>query len=86
MPFGKGFGEKGARRALQDCIREEVPVGARVRFGVVHVGVPEIVASVTAELRATWGDRIEVLSAPATPVIATHLGIGAWGLAYMVED
>jgi len=86
VPFGKGFGEKGARRALLDCIRKEVPVGSRVRFGVVHVGVPEIVASVTTELRATWGDRIEVLSAPATPVIATHLGIGAWGLAYMVED
>jgi fatty acid-binding protein DegV len=29
---------------------------------------------------------VEILSAPATPVIATHLGIGAWGIAYMVED
>ena len=24
--------------------------------------------------------------APITPVIATHLGPGAWGIAYMVED
>jgi fatty acid-binding protein DegV len=29
---------------------------------------------------------VEILTAPVTPVIATHLGIGAWGLAYMVED
>lgn len=85
QPFGKGFGEAGARRALLSAVREQVPSGARVRFGVVHVGLPEIVETVSAELRATWGDRVEILSAPATPVISTHLGIGAWGLAYMVE-
>ena len=28
----------------------------------------------------------QILNARVTPVIATHLGIGAWGLAYMVED
>ena len=57
-----------------------------VRFGVVHVGMPEIVDEVSAALRAEYGEHVEILSAPATPVIATHLGIGAWGIAYMVED
>ena len=28
----------------------------------------------------------EILNAPITPVLATHIGIGAWGVAYMVED
>ena len=40
----------------------------------------------TDALQAEYGRDVEVLSAPATPVISTHLGIGAWGLAYMVED
>lgn len=37
-------------------------------------------------LRAEYGDQVEVLTAPVTPVIATHLGTGAWGVAYLVED
>lgn len=57
-----------------------------MRFGVIHVGRPEMVESVTEALRGRYGREVEVLSAPATPVIATHLGIGAWGVAYMVED
>jgi fatty acid-binding protein DegV len=48
--------------------------------------VPEIVEPIVTELRATFGDQVEILSAPATPVISTHLGTGAWGIAYMVED
>ena len=85
--FGKGFGERGAHDELLKVLREHVPEGTRaVRFGVVHVGVPEVVEPITAELRATYGDDVEILSAPATPVISTHLGIGAWGIAYMVED
>ncbi len=42
--------------------------------------------TISAELRATYGKDVEILSAPATPVIATHLGVGAWGIAYIVED
>jgi fatty acid-binding protein DegV len=56
-----------------------------VRFGIVHVGIPEIVSEVRELLVARYGE-VEILTAPVTPVIATHLGIGAWGLAYMVED
>ncbi len=57
----------------------------RVRFGVVHVACEEMVEEVSGALRARWGD-VEILSGPATPVIATHIGPGAWGVAYMVED
>ncbi|HUH14043.1 MAG TPA: DegV family protein, partial [Longimicrobiales bacterium] len=55
-----------------------------LRFGIVHVACPEVVDEVAAALRERWGER-EILSAPATPVIATHIGPGAWGLAWMVE-
>lgn len=85
--FGKAFGDKRARPELIRIIRQQVPDDVKkVRFGVVYVGVPEIVQPVSESLRTIYGPKTEILSAPAAPVIATHLGIGAWGVAYMVED
>jgi hypothetical protein len=87
VPVGKAFGAARARPALLEVLRARIPDDVRrVRFGVVHVGVPEIVQPVSEELRRTWGPGVEILTAPATPVIATHLGTGAWGVAYLVED
>ena len=71
-------------RAFQAYWR--IPAEAeKVRFGVVHVGCPEVVPAVKEGLRQRFG-AVETLTAPATPVISTHLGTGAWGVAYMVED
>ena len=84
---GKAIGATRARSQLMKLVDERIPDGTeRVRFGIFHVGMPEIVQPITDALRGRYGNRIEVLSAPATPVIATHLGIGAWGVAYLVED
>ena len=58
----------------------------RVRFGVIHIAAPGILEPVTRALRARWGSDVEVLTRPATPVLATHVGRGAWGVAYLVED
>ena len=57
-----------------------------VRFGVVYVGSDEVVPQVTGALRSHYGYDVEILSSPATPVLSTHLGLGAWGVAYLVED
>ncbi|NIT90040.1 MAG: hypothetical protein GWN82_25080, partial [Gemmatimonadetes bacterium] len=74
--FGKAFGDARARPELLRVLREQVPAGVRkVRFGIVHVGLPEVVEPVAEALRATWGSKTEILSAPATPVISTHLGV-----------
>ena len=71
---------------LLDLMAEEMGTKPqRVRFGIVHVGAPEIVTEVRDRLLERYGS-VEILSAPATPVIATHLGPGAWGVAYLVED
>jgi DAK2 domain fusion protein YloV len=87
VPLGKAFGVRRARGEMLRVLRERIPGGAeQIRFGVVHVGMPDIVGEMSAALRAEYGADVEVLGAPATPVIATHLGIGAWGIAYMVED
>jgi DegV family protein with EDD domain len=86
-PVGRARGMDRAGEELMRQLRQAIPQGTdRVRFGVVHVGVPEVVKPATMRLRADYGDHVEVLSAPVTPVIATHLGIGAWGVAYLVED
>ncbi|MDH5590611.1 MAG: DegV family EDD domain-containing protein [Gemmatimonadota bacterium] len=86
VPVRKAMGRARARRALFGYLDESIPEGSRVRFGVIHVGVPEVAVDVAAELRSLYGDDVEILISPATPVISTHLGIGAWGVAYMVED
>ena len=87
VPFGKAFGVERAKGEMLKLVREQIPAGAeKVRFGIVHVGMPEIIDEISAPLREEYGGHIDIISAPATPVIATHLGIGAWGLAWMVED
>ncbi|MGE0160298.1 MAG: DegV family protein [Gemmatimonadales bacterium] len=85
--FGRAVGAERARAALLRVVRRAIPPSARaVRFGIVHVAVPELAAEIERDLRATYGAETEILTAPATPVIATHIGVGAWGIAYMVED
>ena len=85
-PAGKVFGRKRVLPAVLDILKKAIPGGAKkVRFGVIHVGRPEIVAEVSGALKDHFGD-VEILSAPATPVLATHTGIGAWAVSYLVED
>ncbi len=78
----------GRRRVLPAVLRllrEAIPPGTeRLRFGTAHVGCPEVVEEVEEALRREWGE-VEIVSVPATPVLATHLGLGAWAVAYMVE-
>jgi len=84
-PVGRAVGMTRARAVLLDELERRIPPGARVRFGVVHVGDSDIVEPVTDALRARYGKDVEILASAATPVLATHLGLGAWGVAYLVE-
>jgi DegV family protein with EDD domain len=85
--FGRALGAKRARAQMLRLVREHIPPDVRrVRFGVAHVGLPEIVEQVSTALRAEYGRDVEILSAPVTSVVATHVGTGAWALAYLVED
>ncbi|MDP2958808.1 MAG: DegV family protein [Longimicrobiales bacterium] len=85
IPMGKAVGRARAREALLGMVAREIPEGAGVRFGIVYVGEDDIVEPVSEALRGRYGRDVEILSAPAAPVIATHLGLGAWGVAYLVE-
>ncbi|MBT8398194.1 MAG: DegV family EDD domain-containing protein [Gemmatimonadetes bacterium] len=85
-PAGRALGRKRMLPAVMKALKKRIPPGAKkVRFGVSHVGYPEIVPEVTGALRAEYGE-VEILSAPATPVIATHTGIGAWAVTFLLED
>ena len=83
---GKARGAARAKRLILDAVAAAIPAGAkRVRFGVIHAAAPEMADRLRSELAARY-EGAEILVAPITPVIATHLGPGAWGIAYTVED
>jgi len=93
---GKARGRDAVVEAVLERVVERVPpdtvvgqggdaVKSLVRFGVVHVARPDIVPPIEAALRARYGDDVEILSGPVTPVLATHLGLGAWGLGWVVD-
>ena len=84
--IGKALGRPRVLPAVLKALRERIPERARkVRFGIIHVGRPQIVPEVKEALTREYGD-VEILSAPATPVLSTHTGYGAWAVAYLVED
>jgi uncharacterized protein len=87
VPVDRVRGRKGMLPKMLETLEKRVPKGARrVRFGIFHIAAPEVVDEVSREIRARWGADVEILAAAGTPVIGTHAGEGAWGIAWMVED
>lgn len=91
VPAGKAWGARRARGELLALLERRLSasgsVGAgRVRFGIMHVGAPEVVAPLTRELRCRYGAGTEVLASPATPTLSSHAGLGAWGVAWSADD
>jgi DegV family protein with EDD domain len=86
VPLARVRGRRNVLPRMMAELERRVPRTAQaLRFGVVHVDAEDIVEAVSGELLSRYGER-EIISAPATPVLATHLGPGAWGLAYQWED
>ncbi|HWB42510.1 MAG TPA: DegV family protein [Gemmatimonadales bacterium] len=56
-----------------------------VRFGVAHAEAPETAERVRNALVAAYQPR-DCFVTPATGVLATHVGAGAWAIFYQVED
>jgi DegV family protein with EDD domain len=86
-PIGKALGMDRAGDELMKLLRQRIPEGSeKVRFGVVHVGAPQVVGPATARLRAElWGARRSAHGAGHARD-RDPLGTGAWGVAYVVED
>lgn len=86
VPISKVRGRANVTARMIQTVVGRVPVGAKkLRFGVVHVGCADIARTVASELQERYR-AADVLVSPATPVIATHIGPGAWGIAWQVED
>jgi DegV family protein with EDD domain len=86
VPIAKVRGRKQVLPKMMEILEQKVPKGAKkLRFGIMHVGCPEVVDEAAAAIRARYGNR-EIITAAGTPIIATHAGEGAWGIAYLVED
>jgi DegV family protein with EDD domain len=56
-----------------------------VRFGIVHAEAPEVADRVRSALLAAYQPR-DCFVALATGVLGTHVGFGAWGIFWQVED
>jgi uncharacterized protein len=72
-------------RMLAELVRRVPPDAQRLRFGVMHVGCPEKAEEFATLLRSAYGER-DTIIAPASPVLGTHLGPGAWGFSWQLED
>jgi DegV family protein with EDD domain len=83
-PVARVRGMRNVLPRMLKVVQDRVPHGtANVRFGIIHVGAPEIAAEAKTALLEIYGPR-EIITSPATPVLAAHLGPGAWGMCYQV--
>jgi len=80
---------RGAEAVLSRMLalvdRSLTPRPKAVRFGVTHVEAPEVAERVRNALLAAYRPR-DCFVALATGVLGTHLGTGAWGICWQVED
>jgi DegV family protein with EDD domain len=72
-------------RMLALVERRLTPRPKAVRFGVTHVEAPELAERVRSALLAAYQPR-DCFVSLATGVLGTHLGPGAWGICWQVED
>jgi DegV family protein with EDD domain len=72
-------------RVLTMLEQRLTPRPASIRFGVAHAEAPEEAERVRTALTAAFRPK-EILVGPATAVIGTHVGEGAWAVFYQVED
>jgi DegV family protein with EDD domain len=72
-------------RVLSLLERRLTPRPQVVRFGIAHAEAPETAERVRTALVAAYRPR-DCFVALATGVLGTHVGAGAWGVCYQVED
>ncbi|MBA2292902.1 MAG: DegV family EDD domain-containing protein [Gemmatimonadales bacterium] len=77
--------ENVVTRVLALLDRALTPRPMQLRLGITHADAPDVAERLRTALIAAFRPR-EIIVGPATAVIGTHVGIGAWSVAYQVED
>ena len=72
-------------RALALLEQRLTPRPQRLRLGVAHADAPEAAERIRAVLAQTYRPQ-DCFVTLATGVLGTHVGPGAWGIFYQVED
>ena len=72
-------------RALALLAQRLTPRPRQVRFGVAHADAPEVAERIRAALVRKYQPQ-DCFVTLATGVLGTHVGPGAWGIFYQVED
>ena len=72
-------------RVLSLLERRLTPRPRVIRFGVAHADAPEAAERVRTALVAAYRPR-DCFITLATGVLGTHVGPGAWGVFYQIED
>ena len=82
---GRGRGMDAVRDRVFDLLDERLIEAKRYRFGVSHFAAEEWVQHTVEEIERRY-DPVEILCGAATAALGVHLGPGAWGIAYQIED
>lgn len=85
VPHARVRGREEARDAMLTALDGALAGSDRHRLAVVHAGVPEFAEGLQRELRRRYRP-VAVYRRPLTAVVTAHLGPGAWGICYQVED
>ncbi len=86
IPVDRVRGRKNVvPRVLSLLERRLSPRPQTVRFGIVHAEAPDIAERLRAALVAAYRPR-DCFVSLATGVLGTHVGFGAWGVFWQVED
>ncbi|QDP41287.1 DegV family protein [Radiobacillus deserti] len=84
VPFEKIRTKKKALKRMYDLFEEDAKTGKPIKACVIHANSPEEAEEMKVELEQTY-DHIDVSISYFGPVIGTHLGEGALGLAWYLE-
>ena len=72
-------------RVLAVLDRRLTPRPQVVRFGIAHADTPDVAQRIAGILTERYHPR-DCLVSLATGVLGTHVGPGAWGIFYQIED
>jgi DegV family protein with EDD domain len=86
VPVDRVRGREALFQRALAFVAQRVPKNVqRLRFGVAHADCPEVAERIREALLARYRP-LDVFVGPATSVLGTHVGIGAWGIFWQVED